>query len=259
MMTESGTTNPYLTTLEKKALIPVYMEKWERIILSVKPIDYQKATEAIEVAYATVGRKKPVIIFCSSPFAALSHIIEIQLSTQFGDLLQALTELYFDPYFKAMFKIHYKIDRLYGARDNYNSIWSLMEWHYQVLSKIQVIYQLTMINKLRKIPEEEQQFYLHKYRKLSYLIPLNCAGNYISGKVELWSGAIDYCVNVLNCYDRTKWQIILSLIQECGWIFAFEGMAIVCDRPLKISLNSSNRYPHAAGETAIQFADGFCC
>lgn len=241
-------------TPEQKALIPVYMEKWERIILSTKPIDYQKATEAIKLAYATVGRKKPIIIFCSSPFAALPRIIEIELSIQFGDRLQALTDLYFDPYFQPMFTVRGEIDRLNRENDRY--IWSLMEWHRQVLSNIEVAYRLKMTNNLNKMPTYEIQFYLHKYRQSSSLNPINYAGNYISGKVELWSGAVDYCVDVLNLYDRTKWQVILSLIQECGWIFAFEGIAIVCDRPSKISLDS-NDYLHAEGEPAIQFADGY--
>ena len=239
---------------EQKALIPVYQEKWERIILSTKAINYQKAAEAIKVAYATVEREKPIVIFCSSPFAALSRIIEIQLSIQFGDRLEALTELYFDPYFQPMFRVGYEIQKIY--RENYRDIWSLMEWHCKVLSKIQVIYRLKMTDKLRNISEDELKFYLHKYRKNSYLYPVNYAGNYISGKVELWSGAVDYCVDVLNLYDRKKWQVILSLIEECGWIFAFEGIAIVCDRPIKISLDS-NDYLHAEGEPAIQFADGY--
>jgi hypothetical protein len=239
---------------EEKALIPIYMEKWERLILSTQSIDYQKATEAIKLAYATVGRKKPIIIFCSSPFAALSRIIEIQLSIQFGNRLQVLTDLYFEPYFQAMFRVRGEIDRL--NRENDQDIWSLMEWHSKLLSKIQVIYRSKMTNQLRMIPEDELKFYLQKYRKNSVINPLNCAGNYISGKVELWSGAIDYCVDVLNMYDRTKWQVIRSLIQECGWIFAFEGIAIVCDRPLKISLDI-NSYLHAEGKYAIQFADGY--
>lgn len=244
-------------TPEQKALIPVYMEKWERIILSTKPIDCQKATEAIKVAYATVGRKKPVIIFCSSPFAALSRIIEIQLSIQFGERLEALIDLYFDPYFQAMFKINYEIQKLYSSINNgYYSLWDLMEWQGKLLSNIQIIYRLMMTNKLRLIAEDELSFYLHKYRQNLYLNPLNCAGNYISGKVELWSGAIDYCVDVLNLYERKKWQVILSLIQECGWIFAFEGIAIVCDRPLKISLNIHD-YLHPERKYAIHFADGY--
>lgn len=244
-------------TPEQKALIPIYMEKWERIILSTKPIDYQKATEAIKVAYATVGRKKPVIIFCSSPFAALSRIIEIQLSIQFGERLEALIDLYFDPYFQEMFKINYEIQKLYTSLNNgYYSLWDLMGWQWNILSNLQIVYKLTMTNKLRLMLENELSSYLHKYRKSLYLNPLNCAGNYISGKIELWSGAIDYCVNILNLYEREKWQVILSLIQECGWIFAFEGIAIVCDRPLKISLNI-NDYLHAEGKSAIQFADGY--
>jgi hypothetical protein len=41
-------------TPEQEALIPVYREKWRAIALSTDPIDRQKATEAVKLAYAAM-------------------------------------------------------------------------------------------------------------------------------------------------------------------------------------------------------------
>ena len=42
---------------------------------------------------------------------------------------------------------------------------------------------------------------------------------------------IDYCHEVLDCdRDANKWQIFYDLITNCGWIFPYEKVAIVCDK-----------------------------
>jgi internalin A len=50
-------------------------------------------------------------------------------------------------------------------------------------------------------------------------------------------------------------QSLMRLLAECGWVFAFENVCIVCSRPTKLSLDSESRL-HAVGESAIEFADG---
>jgi hypothetical protein len=68
---------------------------------------------------------------------------------------------------------------------------------------------------------------------------------------------IDLCISVLDCpFDRRKWEAYQSLLCECGLIFDFEDTCFVCDRPIKFSVDNEHR-PHAEGEPAIQFADGF--
>jgi len=57
-------------TPEQEALIPVYREKWRAIALSTEPIDRQKAAEAVTAAYALLGKKPPLILFCDSPYAS---------------------------------------------------------------------------------------------------------------------------------------------------------------------------------------------
>jgi hypothetical protein len=42
-------------TPEQEALIPVYREKWRRIVLSTDAIDRQKASNAVKAAYELMG------------------------------------------------------------------------------------------------------------------------------------------------------------------------------------------------------------
>jgi hypothetical protein len=68
---------------------------------------------------------------------------------------------------------------------------------------------------------------------------------------------IDYCYSVLECdRDDKKWSALQSLVLDCGWVFPFENICFVCDRPTKLSFDEENRL-HAEGEAALQFADGY--
>ncbi|MEH2075257.1 MAG: DUF6745 domain-containing protein [Nostoc sp.] len=71
------------------------------------------------------------------------------------------------------------------------------------------------------------------------------------------TSVLDFSFKVLNFdYDVKKFQHYQSLIIECGWIFAFEKVAIICDRPLHLRFDNENRL-HAEGEPAIEFTDGY--
>jgi hypothetical protein len=45
-------------------------------------------------------------------------------------------------------------------------------------------------------------------------------------------------------------------MRYCSFIWQFEKVCIVCDRPGKLSFNRDNML-HAEGESAIQFTDGY--
>jgi|GEM_PF-2226141 len=77
---------------------------------------------------------------------------------------------------------------------------------------------------------------------------------------ELWphdGATIDFCISVLNCeYDSLTWSVFKALKENCGFIFPHEDVCLVCERPVKLSLDSEDRL-HAEGEPALQFADGY--
>ncbi len=74
----------------------------------------------------------------------------------------------------------------------------------------------------------------------------------------LEGSCFDFKFSVLNLEPESskKWEIFQSIVKSCGWIFPFEEMCFVCDRPQILSFDSQNRL-HAEGSPAIQFADGF--
>ena len=71
------------------------------------------------------------------------------------------------------------------------------------------------------------------------------------------SNWFDFCITVLNCvHNAIKWEALQLLVNNCGWIFPFEYVCGVCDRPRILSFDNQHRL-HAEGTPAIQFADGY--
>ncbi|BAY09254.1 DUF6745 domain-containing protein [Calothrix sp. NIES-2098] len=68
---------------------------------------------------------------------------------------------------------------------------------------------------------------------------------------------LDFCISVLNCNcSPIGWQIFESLTNNSFWLFPYDRLAVVCDRPTTISFDEQQR-PHAVMQPAIQFADGY--
>lgn len=71
-------------------------------------------------------------------------------------------------------------------------------------------------------------------------------------------GFYDFCREVLHCHHTPSQERALhDLMQKCSFILPFEKVCVVCDRPVKFSLDLKNRL-HALNEPALQFADGSC-
>ena len=69
---------------------------------------------------------------------------------------------------------------------------------------------------------------------------------------------IDCCQSILlnSRFSRKVSYTFESLVKNCGWVFTYEKIAIVCDRPRILSFDNQQRL-HAEGAPAIQFADGY--
>nr|WP_199295038.1 hypothetical protein [Trichocoleus sp. FACHB-832] len=80
--------------------------------------------------------------------------------------------------------------------------------------------------------------------------------------IEEWSSSgvfIDFCVFVFNlnsAENLKEWIVFQSIVKNCGWIYPYEKIAIVCDRPRVLSFDNQQRL-HAEGSPAIQFAAGY--
>ena len=56
-----------MLTLEQLALIPIYKEKWKKILISSDIIDRSKAKANTILLYRSIGLSKPQIIFVYTP------------------------------------------------------------------------------------------------------------------------------------------------------------------------------------------------
>jgi hypothetical protein len=68
---------------------------------------------------------------------------------------------------------------------------------------------------------------------------------------------LDFYISVVNCVHNPRtWEAYKLLVTQGSCIFAFEKICLLCDRPIKLSIDSEERL-HAQGQPAIEFADGF--
>lgn len=125
---------------------------------------------------------------------------------------------------------------------------SLWQWGDSIATQLS---QQPITQELQKIIEDLSLPWLELAESLELLY------NWFNTTVEASSVAlIDYCVTVLGCnVNDTHWQALQSLVKNCNTVVMFENSCLVCDRPIKLSLDNQNRL-HAEGEPAIEYADG---
>ncbi|MBD2006834.1 MULTISPECIES: DUF6745 domain-containing protein [Cyanophyceae] len=214
-------------TPEQEALIPLYRDKWRNIAYSTEPIDREKAAEAVKEAYNLIALSEPKIIFCDSPYSADNQWLSKE-SREFTD----------DSYGRVSQELEYKLwDKLMGQ------LWEKMRSYF-----------------------ETEELHTHLHNQVSSKIGMELGFELsIFGyclDIEEWSSSgvfIEFCVFVLNlnCTENLKeWIVFQSIVKNCGWIYPYEKIAIICDRPRVLSLDNQQRL-HAEGSPAIQFADGY--
>ena len=222
--------NGYLSP-EKEQLISIYRNKWKKIARSTQPIDREKAATALKSAYAWVGRQEPKIFFFESPNAALNAAanqfwepIQEQLSEGLVVILGGFIDIKYSIFSQVM------SDSL--ADYLWQSLWVQLEENLR-----------SQLATVQAATSSKDQFY----------------GECI--EIEDWvcySSLFDFCFSVMK-YDelaQQDWEIFRTLSSEFYWLYPYENICLVCDRPIKILLDGKDRV-HAEEEPAIQFADGF--
>jgi len=248
-------------TSEQQALIPYYREKWRKITLSTEPVDREKATAAVKAAYAAIGFQEPEIIFCESPYAACQRLaLEPREKLAVGLLEHMIFELWFKNNNAIYDSIDVKFGRglreeLYsqletGLRENerWATIWNQLEAQMEQDSG----------EKLRSCLQEklwvEQALGFFKDQPEEIQI-----ANYIgANQYAKQCSHFDFYKELLNgdadaCQD---WEVFYDLVQNCGWIFPYQQICLVCDRPRIVSLDE-DALLHAEAAPAMEFADGF--
>ena len=228
-------------TPEQEALIPIYREKWRAIALSTEPVDRKKAKKVITDAYAAIGKKEPRVRFFRSPQAALRAVISEQQTSAMNSK-RLLSQLSHE-------------ERLRQTPE------SLLGQQVVHQLKSQIDSQLSAQLKSYLENELEKPLWNHLVIQLRWhLISHLSSELYNQISPEVWASYgswLDFCICVLNCtHNQQEWNVFQEIAQSCGWFYPFEKIAIVCDRPIKLSFDEQHRL-HREGAPAIQFADQF--
>jgi len=241
-------------TPAQEAQIPVYQEKWRAISLSTGPIARSQAAETIKAGYCAIGKKAPEIIFVDRPYEAAniiashadkprSHLrsqLESKLRSELEKQLLSCLRGQLESQLKRQLQNQLE-NELYTELQS--QLWSPLREHLA----------MEIGSKLPIDAIGQRARYL-QYANLNKQLD-NCI------QPELWAGGgslLDFCISVLNCahsYGKI-WTIFQSLVNSCGWIFPYDKVCLVCEKPIVLSADS-NRRLHAEAAPAVQFADGF--
>lgn len=254
-------------TPKQEALIPNYAEKWREIAFSVRQITQQEAKEVIEFLYAVLGYREPTIILKSNPIDAViylfgehSNIFELKIRTReknkrikyiWGKILasSSIKSKLVDPIITGTNYYDYSSSKYYLPAVLQNlMINPLYEYEMKLTSFIHEEIALKLIKDRGWLERQANQLKYWLMRDYSAIRP------------ESWAyiGAIgDFYTTVLNgSLPPLKWKAVTELITKCGWIFPFQEVCFVCQRPNIIRLDSSSLWAKK-DKTVIEFADGY--
>ncbi len=248
-------TNAEELNLNIKALGSEIQEKWKAIATKTEPLDRQKAANSIKAIYALYNKPEPEIIFCDSPLAALKLILG-KLTAQLLHQTDPLGKPFAKPNERLWKPLQVEIQNLFGkslfdALGNKLGKEITQKLKHQLRSELSSHLWELVVSQLGE--EKWRQLGEEVWRQaIGYLDNCICP--------ELWAArcaVFEFYRTISNLYsDAEQWEIFESLMSNCGWIFAFEKVCVLCDRPIKLNFDTEERL-HALGEAAIEFADGY--
>jgi hypothetical protein len=245
---------PTATPREKKTIAAVcraLRSESER----TDPIDVQACTAAASAAYREVGLSVPEIQYCASPSDALHRLQRLgpepepeadgQPRSLLWRMAAALPRVW--PQVGAEVDLSFHPEVLH-ALEPFNwepGWWDTIEKHacQKTLEVLRLAH--TVNDALEQQVTREQDAWLL----------------YTKGASSLWAEAPEYAMlEALIALERIpappkEFGVAKRLLSSCGWLYAFERVCLVCDRPMQIDrLNST---PARRGKTIrILWRDG---
>ncbi|WP_445242934.1 DUF6745 domain-containing protein [Microcoleus sp. N3A4] len=219
----------------------------KRLTLSTTPIDAQKATQAIKVAYAAIGLEEPSVIICSSPRDAYLQIFNLPKQDRSQNCC--------DEYSNRLGK---NLDQKWMSA--VGEFASPGVWKYELFCMtIEPEADSTLSSLVYELVEEYERSEQTKGNLFpDYLLGLQSPQTPTTLFKEIYLTQL--YISSLGVNISQKAQEIHHcqklLFEHCGFIFPFEKICYVCDRPRHLRFDSQNRL-HAEGEPAIEFADGW--
>jgi len=217
------------------------------LTLSTTPIDAKKATETVKNIYVAIGHKAPQVIVCSSPpVADLNFLKQLKID--------CMSQNQISP--KATGNLGWGKSLLKELFQSVDVGLSRMFWKelcHQIILEPDT--DCILVSEFQELAINYPDSRKSESRTYSnYLEPLTPTA--LVKEIHL----TEFLISKLGITLDQKAQELLrckqQLFEECGWIFPFEKICIICDRPLHIRFDAENRL-HAEGESAIAFADGY--
>ncbi|MCX7594462.1 MAG: hypothetical protein N2235_11990 [Fischerella sp.] len=245
-------------TPEQEALMKFYREKWRNIAFSTERIDKRKVVEGVKELYSLCYLEQPEIIFCESPYGAMSKILP-QLDAR---IIQT-TPLQFLQLRLGRFKLlpnlikreshHVEVQRPSDVNIHINTT-----LYYKFISYMKSLEQTLKIDIADVLELQIDANLPELYHQLQIQLEKQYDSNFIPGFIFCsYCSWLDFGQSVFNYTgEQNLLQILQLLAESCGCIFPYRRIVVVCDRPSKLSLDNQNRL-HAEGEPAIQFTDGY--
>ncbi|HEY9829506.1 MAG TPA: leucine-rich repeat domain-containing protein, partial [Stenomitos sp.] len=206
-------------------LLKALQQQWRN--LSTEPITPQPATAAVHSAYATIGLVEPEIIFCTSPYAAL--VLLSGCESLGVPLAKILSENSSKPLSPGLWH------------------WLRQQMEFQLGEEVET----QLYQQLKDDGIEMKSYNNYRMTQGNYIIP--------EALVELIS-ITEFCISEFGCVLDHKEQEALRCLKQlflsCGWIFPYEKVCVVCDRPRILCFDNQERL-HAEASPAIQYADGW--
>ncbi len=222
----------------------------KRLTLSTTPIDAEKATAAVKVAYATIGLEEPEVIICSSPRDAYLQIFNLPKR----DHSQNCSDEW------RWNRLGEKLDWKWMSPSIVGEFASPFVWKCElnrvtIESEADSTMQSLMYQFLREYARSEQTmgniFPDPVFSLISPKTPTTLFKEIYLAQLYISSSGINLSENAQEILRCEK-----LLFEHCGFIFPFEKICLVCDRPRHLRFDSENRL-HAEAEPAIEFADGW--
>jgi hypothetical protein len=210
-----------------------YQKKWWNIAVSTQPIIQADAYKAVQNIYEFLKLEHCEVLFVKSPYQALQIIKEDNINSlkNFIKLDLIGIELVFDLASQT-------------GEDLGKEIFEIFQ-EFEEVDK----FDITIEEALRIFFDTKNRVNLNYNKFISKCLKPEA-------RCETFC-IIDFCTSILNySVDLERWNSFQELIKSCGWIFPFENVCLVCDRPITLSFDNEGRL-HAEKKPAIEFSDGF--
>jgi internalin A len=218
------------------------------LTLKTAPINSEKATEAVKKIYAAIGLQAPKVIVCSSPQVASKKLLKPLKKyniSQYKKSGRAAENL---GYGKSLLK---ELFQLVDAGSSALILWNCL-WNIRILEPDSDRILLAEFDELVKNYREWLGANFRSYS--NYLEPLTPTN--LLKEIHVTEFFISKFGVTLDQKAQELLRCKKQLLEHCGWILPFEKICVICDRPIHLGFDSENR-PHAEGEPAIAFADGY--